>query len=424
MRRLDGLRVLQLSDFYPPALGGLERVVADLSTGLAGRGAEVTVATMTPHPQGTPGVRVLALDALTARVPGLHADPSRPFHPTAPDPLAMRRLDELVASYRPHVVHAHSWLINSWLPLRRRHPQVRTVAYAHDYGLFCPRKTNQRDDDGKPCDAPSLVRCAACARSQYGPAKAAMLAGGVTAMRPLVRRVDAVVAVSTAVSVSLAAALGTPRPEVIPPALNLTSTPSLSSDGDGTTRARARRPAFLPEGSFVLYVGQVSRHKGLEVLLDAMRRLPDLHLVILGMPKPGWSPPAQDNVTVRLDVPHAHVMAAWREACLGVVPSLWADPMPLVALEAMSQGCPLVVSAVGGLVDSVRDDVNGCHVPPGDALALAGAIGRVAGDDVLRRQMARAALDRSQLFDIDTVVDAWAELYQRLAAGRRTGALL
>jgi glycosyltransferase involved in cell wall biosynthesis len=336
----------------------------------------------------------------------MHADPSQPFHPTFPDPVTTRQLSHLVAQFRPHVVQAHSWLINSWLPLRRRWPQVRTVAYAHDYGLFCARKTNQRDAAGPGCGAPGLARCVSCGSGQYGTAKSAALATGMILMRRLTRRLDALTAVSTAVSSTLAAALDVPAPTVIPPAIDL------------SRMLEATRPSFLPQGPYVLYVGQLSPHKGVDVLLRAVRATPGLHLVMLGMPKAGWSPPDDPDVTVLLDVPHPTVMAAWRHATVGVVPSLWADPMPLVSLEAMSQGCPLVVSAVGGLVDAVEDGVTGRLVPAGDAEALGRELAKIAQDRSLRSRMGAAALARSAAFDLDAVVDRWSDLYARLPAGR------
>jgi len=404
---LDGLRVLQLTDFFPPVLGGLERVVTDLSAALARRGADVLVGTLTPHPVQRDGVPVHSLPSAAARIPGAHTEASRPFHPTFPDPLTVRHLDRLVARFRPDVVHAHSWLINSWLPLRHRRPQVRTVAYAHDYGLFCATKTDQRRDVPGGCGAPGLARCLRCASGTYGPVRSAALVPGLRAMRHLVRDVDALVAVSSAVATTLAAALDVPPPAVIPPAIDLSADP-----GPG-------RPDFLPDGPYVLYAGQLAPHKGVEVLLRAVRAEPGLRLVMLGLPKAGWQPPADPAVTVRLDVPHATVMAAWRHATVGVVPSLWADPMPLVGLEAMAAGCPLVASAVGGLVDAVEDGVTGLLVPPGDDVALARALSAVVRDPDLRRRMGEAARRRSARFHLDEVTDRWGDLYGRLTAGRR-----
>jgi len=406
--RADGLRVLQLTDFYPPVLGGLERVVADLSASLARRGAEVVVGTLSAAPRQEPGVPVQRLGSTLGRLPGAHSDGTRPFHPPFPDPLTVRDLHRLVADVRPDVVHVHSWILNSWLPLRRCWPATRTVAYAHDYGLFCPRKTDQRTAEGPGCGTPGALRCARCAAVQYGPVRAAALGPGLRAMRRATRSVDALVAVSSAVADTLASALDVARPVVIPPAVDLVTDPD------------PPRPDVLPPGPYVLYVGQLAPHKGVDVLLDAVRSVPGLQLVVLGLPKEGWTPPRDPAVTVLTDVPHDVVMAAWRHAAVGAVPSRWADPMPLVTLEAMAQGCPLVASRVGGLVDAVDDGVTGVLVPPGDATALAAALDRIVRDPDLRHRMGTAARARSAAFHLDAVTDRWIELYTQLT-GERAG---
>lgn len=424
----SALRVLQLSDFALPAAGGLERVVFDLSRGLAARGHTVVHAALTPDPSPVPGVRSVALGSATSRLPGVHADPRRPFHPPFPDPATVAELDRLVREFRPDVVHAHSWVLNSWLPLRRRHPGTSTVLYAHDYGTFCARKTNDRPD-GSECDRPSLGRCLPCARPQYGALRTPVLVAGLAAMRSSVARVasasasatavgssgraagDAIVAVSSRVARALRTALSVPSVEVIPPATDLR--PADLRD------VPPPRPDFLPDRPFVLYVGQLSRHKGVDVLLRAMQHLPGVPLVVLGLPKPGEPVPSGPDVVVRSDVGHDVVMSAWRHAAVGVVPSLWADPMPLVALEAMSQGCPLVVSAVGGLVDSVQDGTNGVHVPPGDDVALAAAIGGLLRDPERRRGLSEAAVQRYGRFGLEAVLDQWLALYGRLIGAER-----
>ncbi|HEY6794072.1 MAG TPA: glycosyltransferase family 4 protein [Kineosporiaceae bacterium] len=405
---IGGLRVLHLSDLYPPVLGGLERVVQDLSSGLARRGAEAAVATLIRGATPTPGVQIFTLDSLSAAIPGLHADASRPFHPTAPDLRVAAGLEHVVREFNPDVVHAHSWLANSWLVLARRHPRVRTVLYAHDYGLFCSRKTNQHDGTGEACGRPALVRCVRCATDQYGRAKSTVLSSGLRVMARSYRRADAVVAVSAAVSSTLASTLGLPTPQVIPPALDL---------ADFSARD-PQRPDFLPDGPFVLYAGQLSAHKGVDVLLEAVRGLPGVSLVMLGIPKTGWQVPDDPHVVVRLGVPHEIVMACWRYATVGVVPSLWADPMPLVALEAMSAGCPVVASDVGGLRDSVADGETGFKVPPGDPAALREGLRRVLAEDRLRSIMTVNARSRYVRFGFDAVLDQWSTLYRRLPRSR------
>jgi len=74
-------------------------------------------------------------------------------------------------------------------------------------------------------------------------------------------------------------------------------------------------------------------------------------------------------------------------ADLVVVPSIWQEAFGLAALEAMARGVPVIASAVGGLLEIVKDGITGMLVPPGDEAALAEALETLLSDPVKRRQI-------------------------------------
>ncbi len=74
----------------------------------------------------------------------------------------------------------------------------------------------------------------------------------------------------------------------------------------------------------------------------------------------------------------------------------WYEPFGMVALEAMACGVPVIVSAVGGLIDTVVDGVSGLHVPPRNPVSLARALGLLATDAQRRREFARAGMLRAR----------------------------
>jgi glycosyltransferase involved in cell wall biosynthesis len=104
--------------------------------------------------------------------------------------------------------------------------------------------------------------------------------------------------------------------------------PNFIPDTVTTTPARAEG---LPEGRFVLFAGDPSRHKGIDVLLESWRRAdrPDAELVLAVTRSLERELPAHVSV-VRLS--HAQMSDAWTRATVAVVPSIWADPFPTVAL--------------------------------------------------------------------------------------------
>jgi glycosyltransferase involved in cell wall biosynthesis len=336
----------------------------------------------------------------SARVPGAHRDSTRPFHPPAPDPGVVRALRGLLRDLRPDVVHGHTWMLTSFLALRpARH--VRVVRTLHDHGAVCAKRTLLRD--GAICDGPG-TRCFPCASTQYGAVRAGAIVAGLRVSRVLERRVDHYVAISRTVA-DAAVTVTDGRPvSIIPPFVA----------DDLATRAPDRpRPRFLPpDDGYVLYVGDLSRHKGVDVLLEADRLLGHrVPIVMIGRPARDWDrPPRSPSVTLVPGAAHDDVMAAWRRSALGVVPSVWPEPFGLVAVEAMRCGKPVVASRTGGLVDIV-DEGSGVLVEPGDPVALAGAVADVWADGAKRRRLGEGARARSERFTASSVVPSIEAVY-------------
>src|SRR5690242_2554754 len=133
------MRVLMLTQSYAPIVGGIEHMVESIGTELAKRGHDVAVATLRQpqsEPVGSEEVPVFGLGMSVHSLPGLRLDEERRHAPPGPDPRATREIRQLIRSFRPDVVHAHDWLIHSYLPLDRRSP-VGLVLSMHDYGLTC-----------------------------------------------------------------------------------------------------------------------------------------------------------------------------------------------------------------------------------------------------------------------------------------------
>jgi glycosyltransferase involved in cell wall biosynthesis len=96
------------------------------------------------------------------------------------------------------------------------------------------------------------------------------------------------------------------------------------------------------------------------------------------------------------------------------------EGLPLVILEAMSQGVPVVATDVGGIPEAVIDGETGFLIAPRDAGAVANAVARILEAPILAQRMRQAALARfEQRFTMQSMLDSHRELYVRLAdAGR------
>ena len=76
-----------------------------------------------------------------------------------------------------------------------------------------------------------------------------------------------------------------------------------------------------------------------------------------------------------------------------VLPS-WAEGLPMVVIEAMAHGLPVVCTPVGSVREAVEDEVTGLLVPPGDPASLARALARLVRSPALRRRLGQAGRER------------------------------
>jgi glycosyltransferase involved in cell wall biosynthesis len=265
--------------------------------------------------------------------------------------------------------------------------------------------------------------------------KAGIGAGGAIAgavkgtIRALYRGADAFACISRDIERETLAC-GVPRERVwyLPNAIDMTH----FRPAEPGERDRLRRERNLPLDRVVcLFVGRLSREKGVMELLEAWRRLQpsDALLVIAGPDMTGhpWDAGGPGRMfveqhglstSVRFVGPLADVAPMIKTADLVVQPSHF-EALGLSAIEALACGVPLVASAVGGLLDFVVDGENGRLCPPQDPAALASCIRPLLADSGARAQLASRARE-SVLRDYDEleVFGRMRTLFDRLAAAR------
>ena len=387
-------------------------MVQMLSHELVRRGHEVEVVSLA-GPRGPSlnldgPIRVHRIAGWSRALGPLYADPEKPFHPTLPDPGLVRLLGRLLGQYRPQIVHAHSWMLYSLLPILPS-KETRLVVWVHDQGFLCPKATFVYR--GGVCTGPKYTKCVRCATEQYGALKSAALTTGMAIMKPWRGRVNRFVANSEATATASAELIGRGKAgtSVIPP---FVSDQALNAEEEG-------RPAFVPaSGDYIMFAGALGPHKGLDVLLEAWAGLqPKMPLVLAGIRRPDTPGSFPVGVIVAEEVPHEDVLRAWAQSTVAVVPSVWPEPFGMVALEAMAAGRPVVASAVGGLADLVVDGVTGILVPPQDPAALRSAIRRLLADPGLRARMGAEGRKRAAAYSASVVVAAWERVFREVVAG-------
>ena len=275
------------------------------------------------------------------------------------------------------------------------------VLTQHDYSHVCATKRLMRGD--AVCPGPAPIACARCASSWHGPVVGPGVAlANALGRRTRTRHVDAFIPVSSVVADSTRLPGRSPY-EVIP---------NFIPDDLLLDQAVPR-----PDGPIV-FVGDLSRDKGIEVLLEAHRRLGGLpHLVLAGRVLEDTPLDLSDRVELRGLLDHASVIELMQTASVVAVPSIVPDCCPTVVLEAMAVGRPVVAAASGGIVDLVDDGVTGLLVAPGDPVVLSTALSVVVNDPDTAAAMGREALVRARSFTASTVVGRVETLYERLISG-------
>ena len=205
----------------------------------------------------------------------------------------------------------------------------------------------------------------------------------------------------------------------------------------GSTRV-VRMPNAVPrttlrsarDSEVVVAAGRLVRQKGFDLLVDAWvevaRRHPQWELHVYG------AGPENDMLVdqvhrlgldgrVRL-MGYTDDLLAKMAGASAYVMSSRSEGFPLVLLEAMSVGLPIVsFDCRNGPRDIVRHARDGLLVPDGDVAALADAVSVLLADPARRCRMGTAALDRAREHDLDAICASWEELFAELLDAKRRG---
>ncbi|WP_432507646.1 glycosyltransferase [Kineococcus arenarius] len=199
-------------------------------------------------------------------------------------------------------------------------------------------------------------------------------------------------------------------------------------DADRFADASAERAARAPGPLRVLFVGRLVPEKGPSVLLDAIAQLRRRAAADAVQARIVGAGPLeselrrrvrelglQDVVELLGALPNEELPKQYRWADAFCLPS-FAEGVPVVLMEAMATGLPVVTTPVAGIPELVRDGENGFLVPPGRADALADALLVLAADERLRRRAGAAGRARV-VEEFDPALNA-DRLVRALSTGR------
>jgi glycosyltransferase involved in cell wall biosynthesis len=184
-----------------------------------------------------------------------------------------------------------------------------------------------------------------------------------------------------------------------------------------------------PQGALrVGYVGRLEKHKGVDILIDAVAAAHKCTLEIIGAgPEQATlaariaGSRAADRITLVGYVASRDLPNRYRGFDVLAVPSLdtpaWIEQFGRVAVEAMATGVPVIASDSGALPEVVAD--GGVLLPPGDVRAWTCALERLAGDPAERERLSKRARARAEHYSWDRVARRHVDLYREMVASGR-----
>ena len=393
----EKLRVLVISHAHPAlSLGGAEIASHNLHRGLnALPNVESVYLARVGHP--VPRHAASALMSLRLAEDELlyHADDYDHFFLSNGDTQTISRdLLRFARDLRPHVIHFHHVLgigLETLYALREAFPHAAIVVTFHEYLSICHNHGQMvKRASGQLCETASPVACHGCfpdipvsrflKREQFTRGMLELADAFVSPSRFLADRYaawgidrDKLCVIENGVVVEAAAA---PRALQGP---------------------KARRNRFA-------YFGQMTPFKGVDVLIDAISRVPkdiwgeDACLMIFGGNLERQPIEFQERMKkliadsgprVRfygayqnVDVPRLMRSADWV-----VLPSVWWENSPVVIQEALLHRRPMICSDIGGMAEKVRDGKDGLHFRAGSSQDLADRIVETLGDNALWDQL-------------------------------------
>lgn len=398
------LRILFITDAFPPHAYGSGWSAYHLARGLRVEGHDVRIVVATPTHrlvattyddfpvwQAEAGARLVnaARFALTGLGPG-------------------RIVRRLIRSWSPDIVHAQH--INAMLVASHERGAVPMVVTVRDHWPICFYGTALATAPCPGCLRGTLSACnphrgSADAPMPFHLMKREVMRGMLRQRRRILAKATGVIAASDAMHRELVALLAPARLHTIPNAVDLAL---FSGSADVSDDVPDR---------FFLYVGKLAGHKGADLLADIAARLganaPPILVVGDGPLEASLRAGAGNGVRVMGRRSNAAVIALMGRAIAVITPARWPEPLSRTHLEALAAGCPIVATDSGGTHEVVADGITGFLTAIEDVPTMARRLQELADTPALRARLSAASRERAErLFGLSAITARHLSVYR------------
>ncbi len=402
------MKILQVNQFYY-LRGGAERYFLDLTRALENEGHEVAVFSM-DHPKNQPSpwsryfVSRISFNKMSLK--DRLKTPERVLYSRE----AKIKFAELLRNFKPDIIHIHNiyhHISPSILPVAKKQG-IPVVMHLHDYKLICPNQSLFMKG----------TSCEQCARGRYykcllNRCVKDSLAGSALATVEMYLHHSILKIYEKNIQLFIAPSEFMKRTMV----RFGQEAEKIQVIYNPYSRELAEYPSEKRElKDYLLYFGRLTAEKGLEILIRAAA-LSSKKTIIAGsgphertlrrlaekLKAPVEFLSFQDSERLRLLLAEAEAV---------VIPSIWAENMPLSLLEALSLGKIVIASRIGGLPEIIKDGENGLLFRPGDSEDLTRQIKHLA--DIDRTAISRAAQETSSRFSPRKNLEEIIRTYRQL----------
>lgn len=397
------MKMLFINSFYAPYVkGGAEITLEIITRGMASRGHQVSVLSLSQTDEWATGSRD-GVDITRMPTPNLY--PPYTYKPTTAieryvwklvdcyNPKAHVRIRSLLSRKQPDIVFTHNLAgisIAAWQACRLH--KVPVMHVLHDYYLLCPN-VNMMNGGTTPCGK----ACTKCRLLRWPHHYASSQLAAVVGVSQSILRQHEAAGYFTAVK----------EKHVIYNARNIVG---------GQTR--------LPksDGPLVFgFIGGLSPVKGVDQLIRAVQKIAverNVKLLIAGDGEPTYvrslHAAAGPAVEFLGYVPSSDFYA---RIDVLVVPSLWHEPLGSVVFESLAHGVPVIGTLRGGMPEMIRDGVNGLLYEPSDESNLVTSMQRILNDTALLQGMRENAVSSASHFnDLPRMVGEYETIAARIHA--------
>lgn len=320
-------------------------------------------------------------------------------------------LADIVELIQPDVFYVHKYdTIDEVIDVKGSKRIVRMV---HDHDLYCPRKHKYYAFSRKICTHPCGIICyldlAFIQRGAHG-FQFTSIRKKIIEMRKN-REVDELLVGSEYMMGELKRnGFAHKQISLLPPSVEPFDSPLQD----------------IPHLPSILFVGQLIKGKGVDVLLEAyvelMKRIHSpisLHIIGRGNEENALKEyvkthSCKDSITFHGWVAHESLVKYYDNASVVVVPSRWPEPFGMVGVEAMLRERPVIASRVGGIPDWLKHGENGYLVPPNDPKALSESLYSLIKDPKKGKEMGeRGRVLATELFSFETYIDTLEHLLEK-----------